>query len=132
MNPTKSNQNAEVINQVPKGLAVNFNPAYLESILLNLIFNSIRYSSPKRRPRVEISTTLHDEQVSLHIRDNGIGIDLDKYGDQLFGLYKTFTDHQDSKGIGLFISKNQVNAMGGKVTVQSKVDEGTTFTILFR
>jgi signal transduction histidine kinase len=70
--------------------------------------------------------------VVLEISDNGIGIDLDKFGDQLFGMYKTFTGNPDSKGLGLFISKNQIDAMNGTVTVQSVLNEGTTFRIYFK
>ena len=67
----------------------------------------------------------------LSISDNGLGIDLEKYGDKFFGMYKTFRDNPDSKGIGLYITKNQIEAMDGKVTVTSKVDVGTTFKIYF-
>ena len=67
----------------------------------------------------------------LTISDNGLGIDLEKYKDSLFGMYKTFHKHPDSRGIGLFITKNQVEAMGGKIEVESKVGEGTAFKIYF-
>ncbi|MGY4385593.1 signal transduction histidine kinase [Pedobacter sp. UYP24] len=123
---------AEVLNKVPNEIRINYNPAYLESVLLNFIFNAIRYSSVHRNPKIEISVNMQNDQLALNISDNGIGIDLEKHGDQLFGMYKTFTNHQDSKGLGLFISKNQINAMGGKVMVKSTLNEGTTFTILFR
>jgi len=58
-----------------------------------------------------------------------MGIDLEKNGDKLFGMYKTFHGNADAKGLGLFISKNQIEAMGGSVEVESKVNVGTTFTI---
>lgn len=113
-------------------LIINYNPAYLESILLNIIFNAIRYSHPDKRPVIEINCFKENNQQVLQISDNGIGIDLDKHGKELFGMYKTFTDHTDSKGIGLFISKNQIDAMGGRITVSSVVNEGTTFSIYFK
>ena len=65
----------------------------------------------------------------LTIEDNGLGMDLKKYGERLFGMYNTFHKHKDSRGIGLFITKNQIEAMGGRVTVESTIDVGTTFTI---
>ncbi|MHA4895531.1 ATP-binding protein [Pedobacter sp. PWIIR3] len=132
LNEQISIKNTTVRNLVPGDINIYFNPAYLESILFNFIFNAIRYCSPTRIPIVDISVNKEDGQIVLKISDNGIGIDLEKYGDQLFGMYKTFTQQPDSKGLGLFISKNQINAMGGKVTVQSKLDEGTCFMISFR
>lgn len=113
-------------------LMVSYNPAYMESILLNVIFNAIRYSHPDRQPVVEINCYKENDQLVLQVSDNGIGIDLEKYGDELFGMYKTFTGNPDSKGMGLFMSKNQIDAMGGKVTVSSVLNEGTTFNIYFR
>jgi len=65
----------------------------------------------------------------LEISDNGIGIDLERYGNKIFGMYKTFSDNPDSKGIGLFITKNQIEAMGGSITVESTPEIGTTFKI---
>ena len=67
----------------------------------------------------------------LNVMDNGLGIDLDKYGKKLFGMYKTFHRNKDARGIGLFITKNQVESMGGKISVVSEVNVGTTFTVKF-
>ena len=69
--------------------------------------------------------------ITLTCQDNGIGIDLDKHGAKLFGLNKTFHDHPDAKGTGLFITKNQVETMGGIIYAESKVDQGTKFIIYF-
>lgn len=123
---------AVIKNNVPDNIMVNYNPAYLESILLNFIFNAIRYSHPDRIPEIELSTVIDGGQIVLQVEDNGIGIDLDKHGDQLFGMYKTFNGNPDSKGVGLFISKNQIDAMGGKVLVESAPDIGTKFMIYFK
>ncbi|WP_229338429.1 ATP-binding protein [Christiangramia sediminis] len=68
----------------------------------------------------------------LEIGDNGLGIDLNKHRSKLFGMYKTFHTHKDSRGIGLFITKNQVEAMGGKIEVESELNKGTTFKIYFK
>lgn len=113
-------------------VSVSYNPAYLESILLNFIFNAVRYSHPDRKPLVKISCFEENNQTVLQIADNGIGINLEKHRDELFGMYKTFTDNPESKGIGLFMSKNQIDAMGGSVTVSSVLNEGTTFNIYFK
>jgi PAS domain S-box-containing protein len=125
-------KDAEISNNVPVDTMVNYNPAYLESVLLNFIFNAIKYSHPGRKPLVELKSYRKNDQVVLEVSDNGIGIDLDRFGEELFGMYKTFTGNPDSKGLGLFISKNQIDAMNGTVTVQSVPGKGTTFSIYFK
>jgi PAS domain S-box-containing protein len=122
---------AVIVNKVREDVVVNYNPAYLESILLNFVFNAIRYSHPKRTPLIELNCH-HEDQLVLQISDNGIGMNLERYGDELFGMYKTFNGNPDSKGLGLFISKNQIDAMGGRVVVESEVGVGTTFKIYFK
>lgn len=121
---------ANVQNLVPANIEVNYNAAYLESILFNLISNAVRYSHKDRKPEVIIS--FDEEAKALKIQDNGIGIDLKKNGEKLFGMYKTFNNNPDSKGIGLFLVKNQIDAMGGTIKTESKLNEGTTFTIYFK
>ncbi|SHG22144.1 PAS domain S-box-containing protein [Flavobacterium segetis] len=124
--------NVEIINKIPENCVINYNPAYLESVLYNIISNSIRYRHPSRKPVICLSLSYEDNFKILKISDNGIGIDLVKNADKIFGMYKTFTNHVDSKGIGLFITKNQIDAMGGSITVESEPDIGTTFKIFIR
>jgi signal transduction histidine kinase len=50
----------------------------------------------------------------------------------MFGMYKTFHDHPDSRGIGLFITKNQIEALGGKIEVESQERVGTTFRVYLK
>jgi len=125
------NNNALIINQVSKKLTINVVPAYLESILMNFITNAVKYSVPERRPVIVLTTESKKDYTILSIADNGSGIDLKKYGHKLFGMYKTFHNHKDSRGIGLYISKNQIEAMNGKVEVESTVGKGTTFKLYF-
>jgi PAS domain S-box-containing protein len=103
--------------------------AYLDSIVLNLLTNSIKYKAAGRSAYVEISITQANEMVQLDVRDNGLGIDLERQGRKIFGMYKTFHKHPDARGVGLFLTKNQVEAMGGRIEVQSKVDQGTIFSV---
>ncbi len=105
-------------------------PAYLDSILLNFISNAIKYRSPERKPEVKLSLEASNGYKVLSITDNGLGIDLERYKDRLFGMYKTFHGNKDAKGLGLFITKAQIETMKGKIEVDSKVGEGTTFRIL--
>lgn len=123
---------ALVTNKVSEEVMVNYNAAYLESILLNFMSNSLKYASPTRRPKIVFSCKRENDDLRLLICDNGVGIDLDKYGDSLFGMYKTFHGNKDARGIGLFISKNQVESMGGSIEVESTPGKGSCFTIVFR
>jgi PAS domain S-box-containing protein len=124
-------KNVMIENEVPENTLVNYNPAYLESVVLNFISNAIKYSSPERQPRIVLSITHENGSMILNVIDNGIGIDMKKNGDKLFGMYKTFNNNPDARGIGLFITKNQIDAMGGKVEVESEIGKGTSFKIYF-
>jgi len=125
-------RNATIINNVPKYLTINFNPAYLESVLLNFTTNAIKYAHPDRDPVITFDFALEPEGFkSLKITDNGLGIDLKIYGDLLFGMYKTFHKHEEARGIGLYITRNQIEAMKGTVLVESEVGVGTSFKIVF-
>ena len=110
---------------------VNSNPAYLDSILLNLISNSIKYRSDIRIPEIIITLSSNNNYKILKVKDNGLGIDLQKNRDQLFGMYKTFHRNKDSKGLGLYITKVQVEAMKGKIDVESVLGEGSSFIVYF-
>ncbi|GAB2775084.1 sensor histidine kinase [Salinimicrobium soli] len=124
---------AKISVDVPEEARIYFNSAYLESVLLNFLSNSLRFSDKNRNPQIEVKAEkLNNDKWSLKISDNGIGIDLQKNKGKLFGLYKTFTDLQDSRGIGLFITKHQVEAMGGEIEVESELGSGTTFKINFQ
>ncbi len=120
---------ALIQNNVSKNTIIPYNPAYLESIILNFLSNSIKYCHPDKQPRIAIDCFEEQGKTVLQIADNGIGIDLKKYGDKLFGMYKTFNGNKDARGIGLFISKNQIESLGGKVEVKSELNSGTTFKI---
>lgn len=121
----------QIINKVSNDIKIEVIPSYIDSILNNFITNSIKYKSPDRNPVIEFETKKEDHYTVLSIKDNGLGIDLEKYGDKLFGMYKTFHDIEGARGIGLYISKNQIEAMKGKVSVTSQVDVGSTFKIYF-
>jgi signal transduction histidine kinase len=111
---------------------LNINKSYLESIFLNLLTNSIKYRSEGKQLRINISSKVVNDDLILTFKDNGIGIDLVRNKDKIFGLYQRFHNHPDSKGLGLYLVKSQVEAMGGTITVASAVGKGTTFTITFK
>jgi PAS domain S-box-containing protein len=124
-------EDAVITNEIDPNLSIEYYPAYMESILLNFLSNALKYRHPKRKPKISLKIHLEDGNIVLEITDNGIGIDLKKYGDKLFGMYKTFHGNKDARGIGLFMTKNQIEAMGGRVSVNSQPDKGSTFTIYF-
>ena len=118
--------------ELEKVSILNVNKAYLESILLNLFTNAIKYRSPKRILRIFVSSKEINNAIVLTFKDNGIGIDLERNRDKIFGLYQRFHNYSDSKGLGLYLVKSQVESMSGTITVESEVDKGTTFTIIFK
>jgi PAS domain S-box-containing protein len=118
--------------ELEKVTILHINKAYLESILLNLFTNAVKYRSPKRTLRIFVSSKEIGDNIVLVFKDNGIGIDLERNGDKIFGLYQRFHNYPDSKGLGLYLVKSQVESMGGSITVESEVDKGTAFTITFK
>lgn len=123
--------NAKIENKVSDKIKVKVVPSYLDSILLNLITNAVKYKHPQRKPQIKISVTKQKNFTILSVADNGLGIDMEKHGEKLFGMYKTFHNNKDSRGIGLYITKNQIEAMDGKIKVESQVNKGTTFKVYF-
>jgi signal transduction histidine kinase len=106
--------------------------SYIHSIFYNLISNSIKYKQPDIPVVIEIKSKKVKNKIELHFKDNGMGIDLDKKGDQVFGLYKRFhINAAEGKGMGLFMVKTQVETLGGKISVKSAVNVGTEFIIEF-
>lgn len=109
-----------------------FNKSYLESIFLNLITNAIKYAHPDRLPVISIYTEIKDHTNRLIFSDNGLGFDMDKVKDKIFGLYQVFHKNKESKGIGLYLVQTHLTALGGKIFVESKVNVGTTFVLSFK
>lgn len=129
---TISQINGKIIISVSEDLMVYAIPSYLDSILLNILTNAIKYRSNERPLIIKIVAERINGRTNLNFIDNGLGIDLEKCGSKIFGMYKTFHEHKDARGIGLFMTKNQLEAMDGGITVQSKPDVGSTFTIYFK
>lgn len=111
---------------------VNFPGIYLESIMMNLLSNSVKYRKEDVAPHIRISTYKNEDgNTVLEHTDNGIGIDLALHGDKIFGLYKIFHQNKNANGVGLFLVKNQVETQGGQILVESEPNEGATFKITF-
>ncbi|MDO7171944.1 sensor histidine kinase [Mariniflexile sp. AS56] len=126
------NINCTIENHICEHHKVKAVPAFLDSIILNFLTNAIKYRSDCRGCIIKLSSEIINEFVVFHIEDNGLGIDLEKYGDNLFQMYKTFHRNKDALGVGLFITKNHIESLGGCVDVKSEVDKGTTFSVYLK
>lgn len=104
---------------------------YVHSIFFNLISNAIKYRHPERNLEIHIKALFSDGQLVVTLKDNGLGINLDKQRHKVFGLYRRFHPHIEGKGIGLHISKTQMESMGGKIEIESTEGKGTMFKLFF-
>jgi len=114
-----------------KAEKIKFNKAYLESIFLNLITNAIKYARPDRYAEISIYSEIRNGTTRLIVSDNGMGFDLEKVKDKIFGFHQKFHNHEDSHGIGLYLVYNHIKSLGGNISVESKVNEGAKFIIEF-
>ncbi|MFN5170397.1 MAG: sensor histidine kinase [Cyclobacteriaceae bacterium] len=106
--------------------------AMVNSILYNLISNAIKYRDLDRQPFIRVTAKREGELVRLEVEDNGLGLDVDRFREKLFGLYKRFHTHTEGKGLGLFLVKLQAEALGGRVDVHSELNRGTRFLVWMR
>lgn len=124
-------------NKIEVGTDFNVKEIYsvkttLHSILYNLINNAIKYREVERKSFIRISSIAEGDYVKLIIEDNGIGIDLERYSDKIFSLYKRFHSHIEGKGLGLFLVKLQTESLGGRIEVKSSPNQGATFTVYLK
>ncbi len=122
---------ASVFADFKKAPEISFNKSYLDSIFLNLITNALKYRDYNRPLQIHVKTRLNQGQVVLEFSDNGIGIDLDANKDKIFKLYQRFHNTREGKGLGLFLVKSQVEALGGNISIESELDKGSRFIITF-
>ncbi len=107
---------------------VRFSPKNLRSVLYNLVSNAIKYRSPERPAKVQVSAVKIGDEVRLRVKDNGLGVNM-SYADQLFGMFKRLHDHVEGSGIGLYIVKRIIENANGRIEVQSEVGVGTTIDV---
>lgn len=127
-------EKATIRIDVPDRMEIKTIPSYFESIMFNLITNAIKYKSPERHPEIEITAKKISRSVGnkieIMVKDNGLGIDLKKNKNKIFGMYKTFHGNGDAVGLGLFMSKNHVEALGGTIDVESELGKGSLFKLV--
>jgi PAS domain S-box-containing protein len=125
------NTNAWIISDFGPCQVVTHYKPYLESIMLNLLSNALKYRYPGRDPEIRFESHLVNNRPVLKVYDNGLGIDLRQHDKQIFGLRKVFHGNSNAHGVGLFLTKTQVEALGGKISVESVVNQGSTFIVEF-
>jgi signal transduction histidine kinase len=103
--------------------------AYINSILYNLLSNAIQYRSPDRQPLIKVTFSATDQDTILEVKDNGLGLDLARYEGDIFKLYKRFHTHTQGKGLGLYLVKQQVEKLNGRIEVESTPQVGSTFRV---
>jgi len=130
LNETIQLKNAE-INIDLKADTIIYPRIFLQSILYNLLSNSLKYTQPNVSPVIEITTFYDKEKIILTVKDNGLGIDMTKFGHLLFKFQKSFHSGFESKGIGLYLIKNQIEDQGGNISAISNPSKGTIFTVRF-
>jgi signal transduction histidine kinase len=131
INSLAKNANARFEVDFSEVTHIKFNKAYLESIFLNLITNSIKYRRPDVAPVISISSKKDHNTKQLVFADNGLGFDMSKVKEKIFGLHQRFHNHSDSKGIGLYLVHSHITRLGGNIEVESEVNKGAKFTISF-
>ncbi len=104
--------------------------SFIKSSVYNLVNNAIKYRSNHKAPLIRVHFSRIGNFIEISVKDNGIGIDMEKHGKDIFGLYKRFHTSFEGKGLGLNMTKTQVESLGGSIQIQSKPGEGSTFIIL--
>ncbi|WP_169051665.1 PAS domain-containing sensor histidine kinase [Flavobacterium sp. H122] len=129
LNKKINHTNASISYDFSEFNSIFYSKKYLKNILINLLDNAIKYCSPERKPKIHLKSYKNNDWFCIDIEDNGLGIDLEKYKKDVFKLHKTFHNHPKAKGFGLFITKIQVESLGGSINVNSYPNQGSVFTI---
>ena len=103
----------------------------LRSIVYNLLSNALKYRHPDRTPQVRLHARLETAYVVIEVQDNGLGLALTA-DTQIFTMFQRFHTHVEGSGVGLYMVKRMVENAGGKIEVQSQIDEGSTFSVYLK
>lgn len=112
--------------------SIHFTSSYLESIFMNLFTNALKYKSQQRKLKIDINSINTEDFIVIKFKDNGIGLDVERHREKIFKLYQRFHDNADGKGLGLYLVKSQMEALGGQIDLESEVGKGTTFILKFK
>jgi signal transduction histidine kinase len=106
-----------------------FNKENLKSVLANLVSNAIKYSHPDRKPEISFNSFQKGEYNYLEVEDNGLGIDMEKDGDKLFGMFRRIHTNAEGSGVGMYMVNTIIQKAGGEIDVESELGIGTKFIV---
>jgi signal transduction histidine kinase len=129
-NLAKKNDILLVVHLPKEGLSVVSNESLLEAIIMNATKNAVFYN----KPNGSVTTTVvkNANEAIITIADTGIGMtqeDADKIFDRFYRVDKSRSRQTGGSGLGLSIVKSALDILGGKVSIESKLDEGTIVTL---
>ncbi|MGI4735596.1 MAG: PAS domain-containing protein [Janthinobacterium lividum] len=122
---------AQVLVAVPDYVTLLFSEKNLRSVVYNLLSNALKYHHPDRAPVVHLTYQPETAYQVLDVQDNGLGLDLTKGQDKLFAMFQRLHTHIEGTGLGLYMVKKMVENVGGRLAVQSELDQGSTFRVYF-
>jgi PAS domain S-box-containing protein len=114
---------------VPEETTLLFSAKNLRSVLYNLLSNALKYRHPSRAPQVHVAYREQAPYQMLEVRDNGLGLDLTRGEEKLFGMFQRLHAHVEGTGVGLYMVKRMVENAGGHIEVQSQLGQGSTFSV---
>lgn len=121
----------DIFNEVEKEVTINSDKQRLKMILINLLSNAIKYrDKSKKHSFVKIQFKANEDSCVLIVKDNGPGIAKDQK-EKIFEMYYRATEESVGSGLGLFIVKEAVDRLGGKIELKSSIEEGATFVLTF-
>ena len=97
--------------------------------MYNLITNALKYRAHEHPPLVKVRSEKKGRFLYLTVEDNGLGMDLERDGQKLFGMFKRIHDHVEGSGVGLHLIKKMIENSGGSIEVESKLGKGSVFTV---
>ena len=122
----------DLVTRAPEDLPfMNGDPRAFKQIVLNLVSNAIKFT--ERGGTVTVSAGVDGSRLVLRVTDTGVGIaadDLKRIGDPFFQAGKTYQRRHEGTGLGLSIVKSLVALHAGEIGVQSRINEGTTVTVV--
>ena len=131
LSPMLIQEQAQITVEFEKAEEVHAVTSYVRSIFFQLLTNAIKFRSPDRVLVVQVVSKRTKEHIVISIHDNGLGVDTEKHQDKLFTIYQRFHTHREGRGLGLYLVKTQIEALGGFIEIESRVGQGTTFHLHF-
>jgi PAS domain S-box-containing protein len=128
--PLLQQTGGRLVVRVQQSPLLTFSEKNLRSVVYNLLSNALKYRHPERPPVVRLSTRPEGAFVVLEVQDNGLGLDLTRQ-EHLFAMFQRLHTHVEGSGLGLYMVKRMVENAGGRITVESKLGEGSTFSVYF-